>query len=86
MIEPGSKLSELGKRLRTYRLKAGLKQEEVGRKMGLTGKCPRAMINRLEQGKLENPSLMTIDRYLRVCHARWSQIADIRDWGMRSGG
>ena len=79
MAEAGSKVVELGKRLRFLREKAGLKQEEVARRMKLTGKRSHTMVSRLERGQMENVLLLTIDRYLRAGNAHWTQIADIPD-------
>jgi len=69
----------LGSILRETRLKAGLTKSEVGRRMGRQGLNAHSYVWRLEQGKIANPGLMTVARFLEACGAKpeelWSVLA-----------
>ena len=68
---------ELGKRLRELRLRAQLTQDETADRMGLTGEQRRKAVERLEHGRIGNPSVDTIGRFLRACGAFWGEIAGV---------
>ena len=67
----------LGERLRSLRVKAMLTQVEVADRMGLTGRASGRFIGHLENGRIGNPSVKTIARFLRVQGARWYQVTDL---------
>jgi transcriptional regulator with XRE-family HTH domain len=71
--------SELGKRLRDLRLKAGLTQTELARAMGRAGKGAANLVSRLERGDERYPSFGLIADFLRGCRARFRDIDDILD-------
>jgi len=49
---------------------------EVAARMGLKGKGRHNLITRLETGKVPNPYLSTITRYLRACGAQFFEFYD----------
>ena len=68
---------EMGVRLRGLRLRAGLTLVETASRMGLTGRFGCKSVWRLESGRVANPSLETIARFLKACGARWYQLCDV---------
>jgi transcriptional regulator with XRE-family HTH domain len=70
---------ELGQRLRSLRLRAGVSQEQVAARMGRKGKGAHTMVGNLERARVKNPTLGLIADFLRACRARMSDIADIVD-------
>jgi transcriptional regulator with XRE-family HTH domain len=68
---------ELGRRLRGLRETAGLKQEEVARKMGLKGKGAWNLVGRLERGKVRHPTLRVLSGFLNACGASLADVADL---------
>ena len=70
----------LGERLRSLRVKAMLTQVEVADRMGLTGRASGKFIGHLENGRIENPSVKTIARFLCACGARWHQVTDLLEF------
>lgn len=69
---------KLGRRLREIRRDAGLTQPEVAERMGLTRR-EQSLVCRLEQGRVANPTLQTIGRFLRACGARWQVLNTVLD-------
>jgi transcriptional regulator with XRE-family HTH domain len=67
----------MGSRLRELRLRAGLTQAEAASRMGLKGQFGSKYISRLETGRIPDPALNTIARFLRACGARWYQFCDV---------
>ncbi len=68
---------ERGRRLRGLRRTAGLKQEELARKMGLKGKGAWNLVGRLERGKVKHPTLKVLSRFLNACGASLADVADL---------
>ena len=68
--------SEMGLRLRELRREAGLTQDQIADRIGLQGKHRKMIIMKLETGRIGNPHLQTIARFLRACGARWSRFSD----------
>ena len=64
MQEPRSFTLEMGQRLKGLRISARLSQDELADRIGLTGPARKTGIWRLETGRIRNPSLRTINRYL----------------------
>jgi len=71
--------AEMGTRLRELRLKAGLLQDDVAERMGLTGKGRSNFISALERGAVKRPYLDAIASYLRVCGTRMSASSELLD-------
>jgi len=69
-------LARLGPRLASLRRRAGLSQEELAARMGFTSPNKR-MICRLESGRVGNPGLATVARYLRACRCGVVDVIDI---------
>jgi transcriptional regulator with XRE-family HTH domain len=63
---------ETGKLLTDIRKKAHLTQEEMGERLGFSGKSGRVYVSRLERGRIENPSLWLILKYLSICEKPWA--------------
>ncbi len=70
---------DLGRRLRQIRIHAGLKQDEVARLMGRTGRSSSSLISRLELGKARYPTFGLIADYLKACGASFSDLGDVLD-------
>ena len=68
---------ELGQRLKEIRLRAGLKQADVGERMGLSGAGVANSVARLENGRVRNPSLRTLLLFLRACDASLYELAGV---------
>ena len=72
-------VAEVGRFLRNARLKAGLTQVEVSRRLGFRSSGGCSYVWRLEQGKIANPGLMTVVRFLEACGAKpeefWAVLA-----------
>jgi len=68
-------------RLRELRLRAQLTQDEAAERMRLGGKQRRKTVERLEHGRIGNPSLDTIGRFLRACGASWGEVTAVLDRG-----
>lgn len=71
-----SGLAELGDRLRSVRLKAGLSQMRVSELMGFNPTHGYKYILKLEKGTVPNPTLRTIISYLEACGAGWTEVMD----------
>ena len=69
--------TEMGARLKAIREKVGMDKGEVAARMGLSGKGRHNLITRLETGKVGDPHLSTITRYLRACGAQFFEFYDI---------
>jgi transcriptional regulator with XRE-family HTH domain len=67
---------EMGRRLRELRLRKGLTQVEVARRMGLKGKGGKGAVFALESARSVRPYLDTITRYLNACGALFSEFYD----------
>lgn len=63
---------ETGKLLKKFRIKVRLTQAEVSAQLGLSKTAGFTYISQLETGKIKNPSLMLILRYLKVCGVPWA--------------
>ncbi len=63
---------KIGQLLRKYRDEAKLTQSEVANRLGLSKTAGFTYVSQLETGKLKNPSLMLILRYLKVCGIPWT--------------
>lgn len=70
---------ELGQRLRSLRIRAGLSQQQVASRMGRRGKGAHTMVGNLELARIKYPTLGLVVDFLRACRARLSDIADIID-------
>ncbi len=64
-------VKEIGKILQKYRKNAKLSQSELAEKMGLSRTSGFKYISYLETGRIKNPSLLTILRYLKICQVLW---------------
>ncbi|MFB0509400.1 MAG: helix-turn-helix transcriptional regulator, partial [bacterium] len=69
--------------LKSAREKAGLYQEEVAKRIGLSIKSGKGYISHLEKGRVKNPPVLTILLYLRAFEtssrfARWTRRAASR--------
>ncbi|MEO0092072.1 MAG: helix-turn-helix transcriptional regulator [candidate division WOR-3 bacterium] len=62
---------ELGKLLKEVRNQANLTQSELAKRLGLSATSGFTYISQLETGKIKNPSLMLILRYLKICQIPW---------------
>ncbi|HTW91023.1 MAG TPA: helix-turn-helix domain-containing protein [bacterium] len=71
--------SELGRRLRDLRLRAGLTQPELAQVMGRTGAGRACIVSRMEKGKVRYPSLGLVADFLRGCRAGFKDVLDILD-------
>ena len=67
---------EMGARLKAIREKVGMDKGEVAARMGLKGKGRHNLVTRLEAGRVPNPHLSTITRYLRACGAQFFEFYD----------
>jgi transcriptional regulator with XRE-family HTH domain len=70
---------ELAGKLREFRLKAGLSQDEIAAFMGLRGKGRFNFVGRLERGEIPHPQLETIVRYLHACGKTLGEFAPLVD-------
>ena len=68
---------EMGNRLRELRLRKGLSQAELARRMGLAYGSGKSFVSMLERGKIPDPHLSTITLYLRACGALLSEFYDL---------
>ena len=57
-------LQEIFKLLALYRKKAHLTQKQIAERMGISVQYGESYISRLEKGKITNPRLETIMRFL----------------------
>ena len=64
---------EIARLLKSAREKAGLYQEEVAKRIGLSIKSGKGYISHLEKGRVKNPPIGTILLYLRACGESWSE-------------
>ncbi|MEO0073327.1 MAG: helix-turn-helix transcriptional regulator [candidate division WOR-3 bacterium] len=72
-----SHLDELGGRLRSLRIRAGLSQMELARAIGFNPTHGYKYILRLEKGLVPNPTLRTVANILDATHASWQDIVDV---------
>lgn len=72
-----SGLEELGFRLKDLRVKAGISQMELSRRIGFNPTHGYKYILRLEKGSVPNPTLRTIAACLEACGATWQDIVDV---------
>ncbi|MEO0077630.1 MAG: helix-turn-helix domain-containing protein [candidate division WOR-3 bacterium] len=70
-------MDRLGQRLRELRLKAGVSQTELARRLGFDPTHGYKYVLRLERGLVPNPTLRTLTGYLAACNATWEGIADV---------
>jgi transcriptional regulator with XRE-family HTH domain len=70
---------ELGRRLREFRVKAGLTQQKLATAMGRQGKGSHHVAGRLERGEVPNPGVGLLADYLRACRASFADILDVLD-------
>jgi len=70
---------EMGAKLREFRLRAGLSQGEVMRRVGRMGKGAANLASRLESGSNPSPSLGLVAEYLRSCGADFAEFAEVLD-------
>lgn len=68
--------SELGRRLRELRVKAGLSQAQLALRMG---RHVRNIVSRLELGKPKFPTIGLVADYLAACEASFKDISDLLD-------
>jgi transcriptional regulator with XRE-family HTH domain len=68
---------EMCERLRKLRLRKGLSQSELARRMGLGYRSGKSFVSLLEKGKIPDPHLSTITFYLRACGALFSEFYDV---------
>jgi transcriptional regulator with XRE-family HTH domain len=71
--------SELGRRLRELRLKAGLTQQMLAVAMGSECQGNHTVVSRLENGRMENPGIGLVADYLRACRAGFKDILGVLD-------
>jgi transcriptional regulator with XRE-family HTH domain len=64
-------------RLRSFRLAAKLSQDELALRMGYFGPSRRRLVERLENGRIAEPTVKMVARYLQGCGARWHSIVDL---------
>jgi transcriptional regulator with XRE-family HTH domain len=64
---------EMAGLLQKIRIKAGLSQSEVAKRIGLFSKTKDSYISHLEKGRLKNPALGLILLYLRACGESWPE-------------
>jgi len=76
--EYGPMIARLGPRLAALRRRAGLTQEELARRMGMSSPNKRMMV-RIENGRTGNPGLASVARYLRACRAGFVDVLDLLD-------
>jgi transcriptional regulator with XRE-family HTH domain len=76
MVGPAFFTPEMGARLKAIRERRGLDKGEVAARMGLAGKGRHNLITRLETGRIANPYLGTVTRYLRACGAQFFEFYD----------
>jgi transcriptional regulator with XRE-family HTH domain len=81
---------QMGARLRELRVRKGLSQAELARRMGLPYRTGKSFVCRLEKGSFIDPHLSTITRYLNACGALFSEFYDtltrIEPLPVESGG
>ena len=77
MEQPKFFTPEMGLRLRALRLRKGLSLAELARRMGLPYSSAAIFLSRLERGKIAEPRLSTITRYLKACGALFSEFYDM---------
>lgn len=63
---------EIGKLLKEARKQARLDQKEVGNRLGFKGDGGQVYVSRLERGKIENPSMWLILKFLTICEKPWT--------------
>jgi transcriptional regulator with XRE-family HTH domain len=64
---------EMAKLLKKFREKSRLSQVEIAKRIGFIPKSGKIYISQLENGKIKNPSLGLILRYLNSCGTSWSE-------------
>jgi transcriptional regulator with XRE-family HTH domain len=64
---------EMAGLLQKIRIRAGLSQSEVAKRIGLSSKTKDSYISHLEKGRLKNPALGLILLYLRACGVSWPE-------------
>ena len=77
---------EMANLLKKVREKANLSQVEIAKRIGFAPKSGKIYISLLENGKIKNPSLGFILRYLSTCGSSWAEFfkeLDIIDFKMR---
>ncbi len=68
---------ELGARLRSLRLRAGLTQAKLMARAGRAGKGAAVLASQLERGKVPYPSFGLVVDYLRGCGAGFADLLDL---------
>ena len=63
--------------MRSFRLAAKLSQDELALRMGYSGANRRRLVERLENGRIVEPTVKMTARYLQGCGARWHSIIDL---------
>jgi len=64
---------EMAKLLKKFRIKSNLSQTEIAKRIGFVPKSGKIYISCLENGKIKNPSLGLVLRYLSSCGVAWSE-------------
>jgi transcriptional regulator with XRE-family HTH domain len=64
---------EMAKLLKIVREKSNLSQVEIAKRIGFAPKSGKIYISLLENGKIKNPSLGLILRYLSTCSSSWPE-------------
>ena len=70
---------ELGRKLREFRVRAGLTQQELAGLMGRHGKGGHTIVGNLELARTRNPTIGLIADFLRACRAGFSELAPFLD-------
>jgi transcriptional regulator with XRE-family HTH domain len=66
-------IKEIGRILQKYRKNAKLSQTEIAVEIGLSKTSGFKYISCLETGRINNPSLITVLRYLKACQTPWTK-------------
>jgi len=69
---PTTLVKEIGRVLQKFRKKAMLSQTDIAVEIGFSKTSGFKYISWLETGRIKNPSLLTVLRYLKTCRVPWT--------------